>query len=154
MRLASLMFCLAILHGCISKNAESETFLIPEGLTGNIIIYYNDSTGEKKSYLDKRRIYKIPKTQILKTQFGINDGWLDQQFYYIFENGNKKEILLDSTKLYYNDPESANRFKKNHMNDTLIMAWGIGGRKGNKEYQQFVIGTYQNPYSIDTLFTQ
>ncbi|RXK59237.1 hypothetical protein ESA94_13935 [Lacibacter luteus] len=151
MKFTLFFLCVALLHGCFSKNAESETFLIPQGLTGNITIYYNESTGERKNYMDNRRVYNIPQNHVLNTQFEVNNGWLDQKFYYVLESGNKKEISLDSTKLYYDEPELAVQFKKNHIKDTLIMLWGIAGKEGNRYYQKFVIGTYENPNSIDTL---
>ena len=75
----------------ISK-AEPETFLIPKDLRGEIVIFYDESCGQSPIYENGGRIYKIPESGVLVTQFKKNRGYLDRKFYLVDENGNRIEI--------------------------------------------------------------
>ena len=90
------------------KRGEDEIHLLPEGYTGSVFIIFNQPDGQKKEYEDGKRVYKIPPTGILKTQFSPNEGLARVNYYYI--NGERKELeykfgkeieqIKDSTKVY------------------------------------------------------
>ncbi len=84
-----LISCVILLFGC-KKNAESETFLIPDNYTGAIVIIFDQDNGNTKEYKDGRRIYNIPENGILYTQFSRVKGVLNQKFYY--KNRSSKEL--------------------------------------------------------------
>lgn len=136
------------------RNAKPETFIIPEGRVGNFIIYYNQKNGKATDYKDGRRVYHLPVSGALYTQFKSNDGWLDQTFYYRNSSGQLRPILIDSSKYYYNDSAMAQRFKHIHAKDTLVLMSGLRGKIGSMEYTEFTIGTYQNTASFDTISIQ
>jgi len=72
--------------------AEPETFLIPKDLRGEIVVFYDEPCGQQPGYENGRRIYKIPDSGVLITNFKKNRGHLDQNFYLVDENENKNEI--------------------------------------------------------------
>jgi len=47
---------------------ERETYLIPEGYKGTVLVIFNQPDGEKPEYENSRRIYRIPATGVLFTQ--------------------------------------------------------------------------------------
>jgi hypothetical protein len=129
-------------YSCFQNNAQQETFLIPEGLTGKVTIFYSQKNGAAPKFKNKRRIYEILNDATLLTQFESNDGWVDQEYYYVDKHGNQRRIFIDSTRIYFDKPELAKTFKQAHIKDTLIMLFGIAGKSGANKFQQFYIGTY------------
>lgn len=123
--------------GC--NNMEGEIHYIPKGFTGRIYIIFDDKNGLPKEYLRNRRLYKIPKSGILRTQFKANYGWInsdkDQNFYYI---DNNKEIPLKkyiSTKDFNTEVDS---FKMS------IIEYGYGGTLSdftieNDDVQSYIV---------------
>lgn len=73
------------------KNMTPEIHYIPEGYIGKIYIFFNDKSGKKKEKYGNSRVYRIPETGILRTQFRENLGWIDADndllFYYITMGG-------------------------------------------------------------------
>lgn len=68
--------------GCKQKG-EQEIYLLPKGYTGHVLIILNQKDGAPKKYEGKARVYEIPETGVLKTQFSNNEGWTEfPQFYY------------------------------------------------------------------------
>ena len=72
--------------------AEPETHLIPEGYTGYVYIVQSDSLGEPEQFDEGRRLYRVPADGLLLTQFGSNDGIIDQQYFYVGEAGASRQI--------------------------------------------------------------
>lgn len=73
--LATLLSCRQI--------GEQEIYLLPKGYTGRVLVILNQKDGAPKKYEGKSRVYEIPETGILKTQFSNNEGWAElPQFYY------------------------------------------------------------------------
>lgn len=101
----------ALLTSC-GKEAEKETFYINQGYTGPIAIIFDQKNGVPKEYKDNRRIYRIPASGVLYTQFASVDGILNQKFYYTNSSGAIAEELhslglpvleitkYDSSKIY------------------------------------------------------
>lgn len=74
-----------------------ERYLIPESYRGSVLVIFNQKDGQKKEYEGRRRIYKIPPTGVLFTQFKDEQGWIDQDYYLISENGQRKKLgVLDT----------------------------------------------------------
>ena len=79
-----------LIFGCSKK--EKIAFILPENFIGYIIIIYNQEEGEKVKYDGDTRVYEIPSSGILKTQFSADYGWSDfPKFYYT--NNDSKEIV-------------------------------------------------------------
>lgn len=113
------------------SSASKDIFLIPENYKGKITIQYNQKNGFEKEFEGLWwRIYKVPKDGILKTKFEIKGNSISysgSKYYYVDENGNRKEIK---------------RFCENcEEKDTLSVQIIIGTVSENKygEYQDFYI---------------
>lgn len=94
MYMNKLIFSLIILMSFMrcSNKAEDSVRLIPSGYTGPVLIIFNQSNGEKKEYEDGKRIYRIPKSGVLRTQFEPNYGITRHDFFYVDSTGNRIKI--------------------------------------------------------------
>ncbi|SDC20766.1 DUF6843 domain-containing protein [Pedobacter soli] len=59
-----LLFLTIFIFGC-KEIPSKEIYYIPKGFTGNILLIYNQSTGQNDSLSNGSIIYKIPKNGIL-----------------------------------------------------------------------------------------
>ena len=102
-----LIILLQAITSCYQK-AEPETYLIPSFYTGKVNILFNQTSipvkytneynkdtiytsqiGAPIKYENVRRIYEIPYTGILLTQFKENDGFIDRQYYSVDSEGKR-----------------------------------------------------------------
>jgi hypothetical protein len=77
------------------KKAEHASYFLPEGYIGPVIVVLYQSGGADKKYQGKARVYDIPETGILYSQFTANTGVFrdgDVHFYYRSKNGATAEI--------------------------------------------------------------
>lgn len=72
--------------------AEPETFLIPNDLRGEIVVFYDEPCGQLPVYRNGRRVYEISTDGVLITQFKKNHGYLDQKFYLADSDNSEIEI--------------------------------------------------------------
>mgnify|MGYP003641065344 CR=1 FL=1 len=91
----SILF-LAI-FSCAQK-AEDTIRLIPEGYEGTVLIIFNQEDGMPKEYEDDKRIYRIPESGVLRTQFEPNYGIQNHLFFYVDGNGERTEIPFVMTQ--------------------------------------------------------
>lgn len=56
------------------NNAEPATYFLPENFEGLFTVIYSQKFGQPKEYKNDRRIYRIPSSGILMTQFDFQDG--------------------------------------------------------------------------------
>jgi hypothetical protein len=78
---AGLFLLIPLLSCC--QRGEREIYILPKGFTGHILIIFNQERGAPRKYEGESRVYEIPETGILKTQFSGNYGWTGvPQFYY------------------------------------------------------------------------
>jgi hypothetical protein len=75
----------------IFSRAKPELYLVPENFKGEIIVLFDQPDGESMKYLDGKRIYNIPQSGVLFTQFPWNPGSKNRKFCYSI-NGNMKTI--------------------------------------------------------------
>ncbi len=89
----------ALSLGCTQKG-EPSIYLLPKDFTGYIIILYNYETGQQKTYIDSRRVYSIPKSGVLKTQFSPDYGRTElPKFYYEHvSKENEIPVIVDWTE--------------------------------------------------------
>ncbi|WP_156305420.1 DUF6843 domain-containing protein [Sphingobacterium endophyticum] len=77
-----VIFIILYLSGCTSKG-EDNIYLLENGYTGKVIIIYNEQMGAEIEYEGNKRLYRIPASGVLKTQFSIDQGYkLFPEFYY------------------------------------------------------------------------
>jgi len=73
-------------------NTEREIYLIPNGYEGPVLIIFNQPDGEPQTYEGQARIYAIPRSGILRTQFARNVGGYKPEFWYVDEQGRRAMI--------------------------------------------------------------
>lgn len=102
---------IALGGGC--RNKVPETHILPFGYTGKVYIIFNQKDGLPKEYCQNgSRLYRIPKSGILKSKFKSNYGWIDAgekiNFYYRM---NDSLILLNKliTEQELNENLDSNR---------------------------------------------
>jgi len=87
---------LLIIAGCNkSTPCEKEIYLLPENFWGTMIVYFNQPNGQKIEYEDDARVYHIPSSGYLKTQFPKNGGCMNNdrlQFFYIDNLGVREPL--------------------------------------------------------------
>lgn len=82
-------------------SASANLFLIPEGYTGRVLIVHGCEEGIEKEFEGMRRVYRIPASGILKTQFtfaGDSFDNLNSKFYYVDAKGNRTALQTDEAR--------------------------------------------------------
>lgn len=82
------------------RNCEKEIYLIPKNFKGKIIVFFDQHGGMPIQYEDSIRIYKIPNSGFLRTQFSPNGGCMGDNrinFFYLDTLGSRTpcEYFLD-----------------------------------------------------------
>lgn len=122
-----------MIFGCNTK--ENEVYILPENYTGYVVIIFGQKNGLEKKYENGKRIYEIPPSGILKTQFEADYG------------------RSDFPEFYYRDIQEENKIPHSYdfenLSDDEIV--GFGGRSGvaNRDlkgdsvvrFREFYIGT-------------
>ena len=83
-----------LLNSCSHK--LKETFLLPTGFQGRITVIFNQPNFQPIPIEYGRKIYRIPADGILITSSKFESGYIDQQYYYLDNNGNKSLIPIRS----------------------------------------------------------
>jgi len=89
------------LNSQIDTVAIREIYLIPKNYIGKIEIYFDQTDGSKIEYEDNIRVYRIPESGILKTQFQFNTGtyYKDCRTYYYVDNKDIRKQLLTTANI-------------------------------------------------------
>ncbi|MEJ8756690.1 hypothetical protein WG947_06775 [Pontibacter sp. H259] len=77
------------------NSPSDDIFLIPEGYRGQVVIIYGQEEGQPKEYEGRWRVYKIPESGKLKTQFEIKGNSINlsgSKYFYVDKQGNRKEL--------------------------------------------------------------
>ncbi|MDG1697977.1 MAG: lipoprotein [Polaribacter sp.] len=114
-KIVLILLILFMVSSCSS--GEKEIYILPKDYTGYIILIFNQENGAEKKYEEDKRVYDIPSSGILKTQFKPNFGWSEfSEFYYENSNSKKipytyefKELNADSIVVYGGTTGTANR---------------------------------------------
>ncbi len=61
---------------------ETEIIIVPRNFKGYAIVVYDQKDSMPVKYDGNKRIYEIPQTGILRTQFNIDTGWREFPEYY------------------------------------------------------------------------
>jgi len=83
-----------------NRRCEKEIYLIPKNFKGKIIVFFDQKGGMPIQYEDSARIYKIPNSGFLRSQFPANGGCMSDnriKFFYSDSLGNRTpcEYFLD-----------------------------------------------------------
>lgn len=94
----NILLAIFVLASC--RNPEPADFLIPKGYAGRVAVVFEQKHGEKPKYANGRRIYEIPTTGILLTQFKAEFGFIDYRYFIVDSNG--KQMSLPIYEYEYN----------------------------------------------------
>jgi hypothetical protein len=93
-----LTFSICSIYSCNDERAP-ETFLVDKDFRGCFYIIYNQKGGQKEKFEGESRVYEIPKSGVLFTEFEpdwrgmtYHNGRTRQRFYFVDEKGIRKEI--------------------------------------------------------------
>ena len=84
---------LIYLYWYYTTSGENEIYLLPNNYKGIVYIIFDQKNGAPKQYENGSRIYSIPQSGILKTQFSFNDGWRQLPYFY-YTVGRQKRVLI------------------------------------------------------------
>jgi hypothetical protein len=95
-----VIYIIPILTACLlqvqcKNKVEGEIHLIPKGYEGPVIIVFNQKTGKPVKYENGSRVYEIPASGVLKTQFKEQEeGYIsmDEVKYLYTDNTAREEI--------------------------------------------------------------
>ncbi|GAA5031385.1 hypothetical protein GCM10011506_20900 [Marivirga lumbricoides] len=132
---------LTLILGCLFfscvEDGEDSIRLIPKGYEGPVLIIFNQSEGEPKEYENGKRIYRVPESGVLKTQFESNYGLQKHQFFYVDSLGNREEIPF----IIVQEQDSLSK-----VNDrTKVYAFGEGAIGNTKKYGSNEELLYETP---------
>ncbi len=90
------VFDMLLLVGCKeSVDCEREIYLVPEGFRGKILVFFDQQDGQEKQFENEARLYRIPPSGYLKSQFTKNTGCMGDnriQFFYEDSIGERKTL--------------------------------------------------------------
>ena len=161
-----LTLTICCIYSC-SDERVPETFLIDKDFRGDFYIIYNQKGAQKEKFEGDARVYKIPKTGVLFTEFEpdwrgmtYHNGRTSQRFYLVDEHGTRKEVTeLDIHKFEGEAP--INPKMDSFARDSVVAFFIAAGGLGPYTCDSYYIGTYDhfgkcellNPEYIDSLKT-
>lgn len=135
------------MFGC--KQAEPETYLISESFKGKVNIIFNQEKGALPKYENGRRVYEIPISGVLLTQFKDEYGLGDHQFYYVNSAGKRTALKVLHDDIYKDSTSTANRDEIGIFYDGTTGVYGNSGDPKALHYQEFVVTDFN---SLDSFF--
>jgi hypothetical protein len=123
------------------NKVDPEIFLIKEDYRGKIHVIFNQECGIPEEWEGRTRIYSIPESGILLTQFEDEQGWIDQNYFFIDSNGSRTKIPnLDVRD--FNEEWTTVKNPNEPSRDSL----GVfhAGRVYSDGTYEFYISTYRN----------
>lgn len=78
-----------------SKTGEDSILLIPKGFQGTLVIIFNQGYGASKEYNNQgERVYRIPNSGVLKTNFAPNRGTSLLSLYSYSKNNSLEKLPI------------------------------------------------------------
>ena len=135
----------ALMHTSTScQTGEQAIIVVPKDYTGYVLIIYGQENGMPEKYQDRARVYEIPGTGILETQFSYNPGWSDFPKFYYGSIAPENEIPFTA------DFESVPQFETIVFGgSTGFISRDIEGKEGIRYIQYFVGDKTQIRKSIE-----
>ncbi|MCY7311472.1 MAG: hypothetical protein LH619_11890 [Chitinophagaceae bacterium] len=133
-----------------SSFTTPEMYLIPNNYKGPVVVIFNQKDGQKKEYEGRRRLYRIPLTSFLFTQFKDEQGWIDQDYYYVSPNGQRKMLGVLNTRDFNEEWTLVKNAKEPPRDSLAVFNPGTMGTMGNsgdtnsKVFLQLWVGSYND----------
>jgi hypothetical protein len=129
-----------------------QRYLIPDNYKGPVVIVFNQKDGQKKEYEGLRRLYKIPSTGVLFTQFKEEQDWINQDYYYVSSNGQRKKLGVFDTRDFdeewtlVKNPKEPPRDSLAIFNPGTVGTTGSTGDINSKVFLELWVGTYNDAF--------
>ena len=130
---AATPFAMVLGAAYIWDSAEGEIHLIPNGFEGTVVIVFGDSAGAREVRQGRSRVYAIPATGILRSQFPPNHGFGNPHFYYVDARGTRRPIR--------NGGMCTDSTMKDSVQVCLMGQMAISGKKG-PEYTGYIVSRH------------
>ncbi len=137
----ALIIYFTILYFNFFPRGEDVHVYLPKNYDKNyIIIFYDQEDGKSKERINDDRLYRIPKSGILFTQYSMQREWVKYKYFYV----NKKGTILEEIK--FNDytqklnpnkvyvMNNYNTFKEVEGYESENIVLGKPETKGDKKY--------------------
>ena len=130
--------------------SENEIFVMPNDFEGVVIVLFDEANGKAVKYDGEgNRVYEVPKSGILKTQFKQEKGWGDTK--YMRKNGQNIRYLWPSDKVW-KDTINANSIYKDSVyvftgRSSKKAIWFSVGHPQDSEYWAKIMSKKWEPYS-------
>ena len=82
-----------VLATFIESVGEAEIVLLPPAFTGPAVILFDQPMGAPARREGRARVYEVPASGVLRTQFHENPGWKKTEFYYADAAGHRASIM-------------------------------------------------------------
>ncbi len=73
---------------------EAEVHLLPTGFTGPVVILFDQADGAPPHMEGRARVYEIPVSGVLRTQFRANPGGSARKYFYVNVTGQRSSIVV------------------------------------------------------------
>lgn len=109
------------ISSCVNL-AEKEIVYIPENYVGTIAIVFNQMEGAPKEYNGASRVYRIPESGVLYSQFSQPDkgSYLNQELFFIDRDSTVLEEIYDADD-YINKKILRNQIYKFEMFNMSVL---------------------------------
>lgn len=128
--------------GCSrSIPCEKEIYVLPDGFKGQMIVFFDQSDGQDIEYKNETRVYRLPASGLLKTQFPRNGGCMgDNRIQFFYEDNAGDRGKLD---FWMDVPRDSIPDNKDYVLMTFL------SEKGTKpDFVIHLIGTHQEFKSL------
>jgi uncharacterized protein DUF6843 len=117
------------------------TYLIPEGYRGNVMVVFNQKNGRDEEYEGRRRIYRIPLSGVLFTKFKDEEGFINEEYFYVSRSGHRTKLgVLDTRD--FNEEWTLQKNPHEPPRDSLAVfnpgTMGILGNSSDSNHKVFI----------------
>ena len=125
-----------------------ETYLIPSGYCGRVLVIFNQPDGQKPEFERGRKIYNIPSSGILFTQFADEQGFIDQQYYYRTPTGQRQRLGVLDTRSFNEEWTTVKNANEPPRDSVAVFNPGTMGTFGDAQdsrrrvFLELSVGTY------------
>jgi hypothetical protein len=126
------------------------TYLIPEGYRGNVMVVFNQKDGRDEEYQGRRRLYRIPLTGVLFTKFKDEEGFINEEYYYVNPSGHRTKLGVLDTRDFNEEwtleknPHEPPRDSLAVFNPRTIGTLGNSSDTNHKVFIELSVGTYND----------
>jgi len=138
---------------CRVTDPADGIYLLPEGFTGGVVIFFDRPDGVMPEMEDGRYVYEIPRDGILKVRSSTGSRFLRRDYYYLSDDGTRRKVeslRITGDKDVNGQPQKMFGNISPEDYETKIFVTNAGGlgsfntREGTIQFTSFIVGTPKN----------